>query len=108
MKRRYEHWVNVVDTPSPQWDGGGCAGWETVRMLSLIHPAQSRQLRVAMMSFVLELGNSHAAEPPRGGRHNASARTGGRRRRSRQTPGCNGSDRVKVRQGKPGEPHANG
>jgi hypothetical protein len=50
------------------------------------------------LSLALELGNSHTARPPSVGHDNASVREGGRRRRSSQMPGCNGQDRVKVRQ----------
>jgi hypothetical protein len=42
------------------------------------------------------------------GRQNASVRDGGRRQRSSPTPGCNGQDMVKVRQGKPVKKEVNG
>jgi len=63
--------------------------------------ARRRGGRYGLLSaLALELGNSFTALPTSVGCENASTRAGGRRRRSSQTPGCNGPDRVKVRQGR--------
>jgi len=68
--------------------------WEYASRMSLTHHRS-------------ELGNSHTTLPSYG-RETASVRRGGRRRRSSRMPGCNGQDRVKVRQGKPTQRQTNG
>ena len=78
----------------PAWPGFG-----TDQDDSIAHPVYRGQLRIAITSAIgtgeLSYRLTHGV-----GRDNASVRERGGRRRSSQTPGCNGQDRVKVRQGK--------
>jgi hypothetical protein len=106
LKRRENEQVKLVDTPAPKRDGGGCAGLPPAHVVP--DTARRRVGTYGTLSApALELGNSKAVLPPSGGRENASVRNGGRRRRSSQTLGCNGWDKVKVRQGKPNKMIAN-
>ena len=100
--------VQVADTPGPKWEGGGHAGsflplWAVPDPLGVEQAATGR--------YHVSYGGTGELRhrcAPAVGRENASVRDGGRRRRSSQTPGCNGQDMVKVRQGKPDKREANG
>ena len=99
LKRRQNEQVKLGETPDPKGEGGWCA------RPPLAHVVPNTTRRRAgtygtLAALAVELGNSKPVAPPGGGRDNASVRVGGRRRRSSQRPGCNGRDRVKVRQGK--------
>ena len=88
----------MVDTLQTQ--NGMAAGLSTPNMgRRCPQAARRRGGRYGLLSsLALELGNSQTALPTAVGHENASVRAGGRRRRSSQMPGCNGPDRVKVRQ----------
>ena len=99
VKRRKNGQVKLVETPDPKRDGGWCAR----PPLAHVVPDTTRRRAGTygtLAAPAVELGNSNTVSPPVGGRESASVRAGGRRRRSSQRPGCNGRDRVKVRQGK--------
>jgi len=99
IKRRQNEQVKRVETPDPKGDGGWYAGSPPAYVV----PDTTRRRAGTygtLTAPAVELGNANPVAPPIGGRENARVRAGGRKRRSSQRPGCNGRDKVKVRQGK--------
>ena len=84
---------------------GSLVSWSNEHYF-IVHPAQSRQLRVAFTSRWAHQGTLTSPLLVRAARMKAG-RESGQRRRTSLMPFCNGEDMVKARQGKSLESEAN-
>ena len=78
------------------------------RMLSRIPPGVEQAPKGHYQLLRWNWGTPKPFDPPWWDAKMLAYGYGGRRRRSSQTPGCNGQDKVKDRQGKPVKKEANG